>query len=320
MNSKILIFGAGSIGERHIKNLLDLGFNKITIYRQRNLPLRNVDANDLEIITDLDNIEKGQFQFAVICTPTSMHVEQTLFCIEKNIPVLVEKPLSHSLEGLNILKSAVIQYGTFLHVGYMMRYHPLLKRIKSGLEKNEWGNCIYIRTYWGEYLPNWHPWEDYRESYAAKRSLGGGAALTLSHDLDVVNWLVGSEVSNFNTMYSHASSLELDVESAADIQIEYSNGIQAHVHLNFFQKFPKREYQIECEEASLLFDFFDNSLTIQYPNNKEKKVVDSFDRNDLFLDQTKAVFKLINSERHKEYALNQIEESSCIIKLCTYEK
>jgi predicted dehydrogenase len=317
--SKALIFGAGSIGERHINNLLQLGCSAVIVYRQRNLPLRNVDEKKITIVTSLDEALLLKPDFAVICSPTAQHAQQTLFCIQQGIPVLVEKPLSNTLSDLQVLKQAIKEKGTLVHVGYMMRFHPLLQFVKNGLNENKWGKLIYIRTYWGEYLPNWHPWEDYRISYAAKKELGGGAALTLSHDIDLVNWLVASPLKKSCTMHSFASSLEVEVDSAADIQLAFENQVQAHVHVNFFQKTARREYQIECEDASLLFDFFLHRLTITTPQETTVKDLPSFDRNDMFLAQSQYFVDLITHKDFTNYSINQIEDSELIIKTCEHE-
>lgn len=317
--STALIFGAGSIGERHINNLISLGCLSIIVYRQRNLPLRNVDSQKIKIVTSYDDALRLNPDFGIICSPTSNHLEQTIFCVKNNIPVLVEKPLSHTIEGLADLKTEIKNRGTLLHVGYMMRFHPLLNKVKEGLRQNKWGKLIYIRSYWGEYLPNWHPWEDYRTSYAALKELGGGAALTLSHDLDVVNWLVGSNPLKTNTLHSFESSLEVNVDSAADIQIKYVNGVQSHVHVNYFQKIPRREYQIECEDATLIIDFFANSLTINTINNNSIEIINEFDRNDMFISQSKYFVNLISKKDFTDYSLKQVEESEFIINCCIYE-
>src|ERR1700743_2819852 len=121
-NSPLVIFGAGSIGERHIQVLQSLGYNNIYVYRQRNLPLRQVNAKDVKIFTDLDQIDQIKPVAAFITSPTAMHVEQALECAKRGIHVLIEKPLSHTLQGIDELKEAVGRENLFVHIGYSLRF------------------------------------------------------------------------------------------------------------------------------------------------------------------------------------------------------
>ncbi|MBC7487931.1 MAG: Gfo/Idh/MocA family oxidoreductase [Cytophagaceae bacterium] len=317
-DAKVLIFGAGSIGERHINNLLKLGCPSIFVYRQRNLPLRNVQSANIQVITSWEEIDEIKPDAAFITSPTAQHLFQAKECVKRKIPVLVEKPLSHSSEGLNELKQLVQTHQSFVQVGYMMRYHPLIQKIKEMIAHQPLGKLVYFRSYWGEHLPYWHPWEDYRTSYAARKELGGGAALTLSHDIDLANWLSNSSLLSYHTIHNFNSTLEVDVESAADINLKYKNGLSAHVHLNFFQKIPRREYQFEFEQASVYFDFFKSELQIVSEQGTEVIKADHFDRNDLFIAQTQAFFEQLDKPGSVAHSIRQIEESELIITICQH--
>ena len=144
-----------------------------------------------------EELEDSQSKIAVICTPTSQHLDQTIKCVRLGINVLVEKPLFNTIDGFEELRQAVIKFNTFVYVGYMMRFHPLIEKIKTMINKNEFGKLISFQSVWAEYLPNWHPWEDYRDSYAARKELGGGSTLTLSHDIDLAIFLVKVLSENF---------------------------------------------------------------------------------------------------------------------------
>ena len=317
-DSPILIFGAGSIGERHIGILQKLGYTNLWVYRQRNLSLRSVDAASLRIVTDLAEAEKITFKAAIICTPTAQHLSQALWCVRRGIPALVEKPLSHTLEGFEELKTALVANPTYLQVAYMLRYHPFFIYVKNLIEKEELGKLLSIQTYWGEYLPDWHPWEDYRQSYAARQELGGGVALTLSHDLDLVNWLANSTVTNWHTLKNYRSSLEIDVESGADISLGYDNGITAHCHLNFHERVAHRWYRFVWENGSVEVDYPKATCSLIKPGREAMiQTLEGFDRNQLFEDQTKDFFRKINKGNFTATSLRTLDESQIILKICT---
>lgn len=317
-DSPMLVFGAGSIGERHLGILQKLGYTNLWVYRQRNLPLRTVEGGTLRVVTDLGPLDGIPFAAAIVCTPTAQHLPQTLWCVRRQIPVLIEKPLSHTLEGLDELSVALAENPTLIQVAYMLRYHPFFQKLKGLIQNEELGTLLSVQTYWGEYLPDWHPWEDYRQSYAARRELGGGVALTLSHDLDLVNWLAGSPVKSWNTLKNYRSALEINVESGADVSLGYENGLTAHCHLNFHERVPRRWYRFVFGEGSVEVDYLRATYSLMQPGQETViHTLENFDRNQLFEDQTTDFFQKINSGSFADYSLQAFEESQLILNICT---
>jgi predicted dehydrogenase len=203
----------------------------------------------------------------------------------------------------------------YVQVGYMMRFHPLVLELKAIVGEGRYGPLLSFTTRWGEYLPNWHPWEDYRTSYAARKELGGGAALTLSHDLDLVLWLAPSPLVNSYALPNRASALEVDVEAGMDFLLQFADGATGHVHLNFFEQPPTRYLHFAFESGTVRFDYYANTLKISTPEGETVRSEEGFDRNQLFLDQTVHFFRKTESFDPLE-ALAQIEQSERIINLC----
>jgi predicted dehydrogenase len=319
LHKPILVIGAGSIGERHIRNLWSLGYTNLYVYRQRNLPFRDIGEANVKILLNWEDVEALKPFACIIATPTSQHITQVIACIKLGSHVLVEKPLSHNLEQTTELLKLVEQKNVYLRIAYMQRFHPLVKKLKQYVEEKTFGNLLSITAKWGDYLPAWHPWEDYRQSYAAKRELGGGVALTLSHEIDIVNWLAQSKPLTYFTLKNYSSKLEMDVESGCDILIKYENGLSGNIQLNYFEKTPERYVKLVFDEASVSFEYFNNLIEVKLPNGQlEKITANTFDRNDMFLEQTAHFF-----QKTSQYKLNdsieQIEESIQIIKICNHE-
>ena len=291
----IIVFGAGSIGERHLRNLHFLGFTKLLVFRKRKLPFRTLENIKVTTLTTWDEVKKNKPIVAIISSPTSMHLLQTIECIKLGIHCLVEKPLSNNLNDFAKLNKALKKNNVYIHVGYMMRFHPLIKKIKQIINKNTYGNLLSLNSKWGEYLPDWHPWEDYRLSYAAKKELGGGVSLTLSHDIDLANYLINSKVLKSVIVKNFSSNLEIETESGSDLIVKYENGSTANIHLNFHEKKKERFLKIVFDNASINFNFYKSELVINSSNEVEKIIkLDNFNRNDLFIDQTKYFFSKIN--------------------------
>ena len=188
-------------------------------------------------------------------------------------------------------------------------------KLKTIIAQHTYGNLLSFTSHWGEYLPDWHPWEDYRLSYAAQKELGGGAALTLSHDIDLVNWLAGSALEKYYVLKNNRSRLEVNVESGVDFLLKYKNGVTGHVHLNFFEQPANRYASFGFEEASIYFDYYKAALIIKSKESIQEISLKEFDRNQLFIEQMHTFFSQV-----KEYtiqdSLNNIAESELIIEMC----
>ncbi|MBA7580705.1 hypothetical protein ES708_22599 [subsurface metagenome] len=108
--------------------------------------------------------------------------------------------------------------------------------------------------YVGEYLPFWHLYEDYRKSYAAKKELGGGALRTLSHEIDLGQYLFG----NYNKIFakiSKISDLDINVDDSTDIFTEMKNGIILKISMDYLNPFGIRNGEIFFEKGLLKYNF-----------------------------------------------------------------
>ena len=148
-----------------------------------------------------------------------------------------------------------------------------------------------LRAHWGEYLPGWHPWEDYRQGYSARADLGGGVALTLCHPLDYLRWLCG-EVEAVWAFTGKLGELELEVEDTAEIGLRFCSGVIGSVHLDYNQRPADHHLEIIGSEGTMRWENTDGSLTLtSFPSGAaeqrtytipEVEPGRSFERNDLF--------------------------------------
>jgi len=250
---KFLISGLGSIGRRHLRNLRALGQEDIILYRTHQATLPDVELGDLPTFTELSLAFAEKPDGVIIANPTALHLEVATAAAKAGAALLIEKPISDSLAGLGELQSALKLSDKPAMVGFHFRFHPVLNRVKTLLESGQLGKPLSARAHWGEYLPGWHPWEDYRRSYAARADLGGGVVNTLSHPLDYLRWLLG-EVKSVSAWTGKLSELELDVEDNADILLRFAAGEAARVHLDYYQRPPSHTLEITCEGGRICWD------------------------------------------------------------------
>ena len=150
----------------------------------------------------------------------------------------------------------------------------------------------------GEYLPNWHPWEDYRKGYSARKDLGGGVVLTLCHPLDYARWLFG-EVAALWAFTGRQSDLTMDVEDTAEIGLRFENGLLGNIHLDYVQRPPKHQVEIICAGGTIKWDDAPGDVEVFDAQKGEwlrYPLVDGFERNDLFVAEMKHFLNIINND------------------------
>ena len=257
---KYLIAGLGSIGRRHLRNLRALGETDIILYRTHQATLPDDDLAGLQVETDLRTALGCKPDGVIIANPTALHLEIALPAIEMGAAVLIEKPLSHSLECVEVLEETARRTGSPILVGFHFRFHPTLQKAAGLLASGEIGQVLSVRAQWGEYLPDWHPWEDHKQSYAARPDLGGGVILTLCHPLDYLRWMVGE----VNTVWAFtaAHNLGLPVEDSAEIGLRFASRAIGSLQLNYNQRPGVHHLEIVGSQGSLLWDNADGSLRV----------------------------------------------------------
>ncbi len=247
---RVLVVGPGSIGRRHLENLRALGCERAACRRDGAETAETVGRLGVPVFASLEEAEAWAPDAVVVATPTSGHVAAARWAVERGCHVLVEKPLSHTLNEVDELLAAAASAGVCLAVGYNLRFHPGLEAVKAAVDGGRIGRLFYVRAEAGQYLPDWHPEEDYRQGYAARAELGGGALLTLSHELDAVLWIAGDAVSS-RAARARLSALELDVEDSAEVVCVHPGGAVSCVHVDFLDRSYNRRSRWVGEEATV---------------------------------------------------------------------
>jgi predicted dehydrogenase len=246
---------------------------------------RNVEAEyNIRVFDDLGRALAENPGAAFICNPTSHHLSVAQSCAEHNCHLFIEKPVSHSLAGLQKLLDTVNARKLITLVGYQFRFHPCLKAVSDLLATQAVGRILTVRATIGEYLPGWHAYEDYRNSYAASAALGGGVILSQIHEFDYLYSLFGLPRSVYS-LGGHWSSLDVDVEDTASTLMDFSvedKSIAVHLQQDYLQRPPCRQCEIVGERGKIVADFA--AFRITAPDIDLD--FSGFDRNQLFLSQT----------------------------------
>jgi predicted dehydrogenase len=301
---RCLFVGLGGIGQRHLRNLRALLGDSVEVLAHRvrrerqtlDDSLRVEPGVDLEkkynveVFSDLEAALAQKPDIAFITNPSSCHVPVALQAARQGCHLFIEKPLSHSLAQVSELARVCDERRLVTCVAYQLRYHPGLMRLRELLAAGVLGRLLSVRAEVGEYLPGFHPYEDYRRMYASQSALGGGVTLSQIHEIDYLCALFGTPRRVFS-MGGHVSSLEVDVDDVALSLLEFprSDGgsLFVELHQDFWQQPAQRSCTVVGERGKLVWSLSGRFLEHCDETGRvlERQDYAQFPRNQAFMDE-----------------------------------
>lgn len=296
-----------------MRNLIALGEKDIVLFRTRKATMPDDELAGFPVETDFhEALKKHKPDAVIVGNPTSMHLDIAIPAAEAGCAILLEKPISNSIERLDQFESAVKKSGSKVLVAFQFRFHPGLIRAKQLISDGEIGRIISAHVHFGEYLPAWHPWEDYRQGYAARADMGGGVVLTQCHSLDYLPWLVGKVRSAWG-FTGKLSYLEVDVEDTAEIGLRFESGALGNLHLDFNQQPPAHRFEIIGTKGTIKWDLSDGATRIYRASAESLSIStgreikaggewesyplpENWERNVMFLEQMKHFVAVVRGE------------------------
>jgi len=310
---RVVVIGYGSIGKRHVDNLITLGVNDIVLCRS------SIQGNELNIreIDNLEDIIKINPDFVIVSNPTFMHFETLKFLVQNQFNILCEKPLLHKLKEWNLFKIELEEYKGFNNVIFNLRFHPCIKKIKEILNNNELGKINSARFFVGQYLPDWRPGINHFENYSANKSMGGGVVLDLVHEIDVAEYLLGKPQDKIQFIASKVSDVTVDSFDIAEILYKTRNNEIVNIHMDYLYRGYSRHFVISGKDANLHCDLFKNKIKITGDQNQELKFYEfkDFDKNDMYLHLLEDYIKALNNSDYKS-DLPSFHENESVMNTC----
>jgi predicted dehydrogenase len=317
---RFLVVGCGSIGKRHIMNLAHLNVPHIYAFDIDSARMREVSESFK--VSPLGSLDEGWSlnpHVALIVTPTSLHIPLAVEAVKRGCHLFIEKPLSHSLEGVDELLRIVRDRGLVTLVGCNLRFHPGLVRIKQLIDDGAIGNVIAGRAEVGQFLPDWHPWEDYRHMYSAQPDLGGGVILDAIHEIDQIRWMLG-EVSEVACFAGKLSRLEITTEDTAAVLLRLSSGAIGEVHMDYVQRTYSRSCHFIGEEGTIRWDYVDGQVRWYSAKTREWKIFlnpPGWEPNQMYLDEMK---HFLNCLSQKERPMLDVFEAKRLLEIALAAK
>jgi len=302
---KILIVGYGSIGKRHVKNLLQNSKHEILIVTKRKI--NNKNEPRIKYFDSLTDALKEDPKIGFVTNETSFHVETAIKLAKKNIHLFIEKPLSNSSKNIKKLQEIVNKNKLITQMGCNWRFHPCIKKIKNIIEKEEIGKIYSVQVESNSYLPDWHPYEDYRKGYAAKKKLGGGILLTCIHELDFLYWYFG-KINEIFSVTKKQSQLEVNVDDISLMIIKFKKNILGEIHLDYFQRPDYKRCKIIGSKGTLYWDSNINQVKFYSKNKKKwiKKIeIKKYEKNEMYVNE---ILHFLKSVKNKKKTINSLSD------------
>lgn len=279
---KILVVGYGSIGKRHVQNLSKIKNIDILICTKQ---IHKKSQFNYKSFSSLRESIKEKPDAAIICSTTNNHVKDATILANAGIHLLIEKPLSNSLTGTKNLLQISQRKKLVTLIGCNFRFHPCIMAIKELITKNKIGKILSTTVEHGSYLPDWHPGENYKKSYAARTDLGGGVLLTSIHEIDYLYWFFG-KVQEIFSITDKFSNLGISADDLSSSILQFKNKVIAEVHLDYFQQPRSRTCKIIGTKGVIYWNFNDNAVKL-YKKNKWTQFLKlkNYDYNKMYLDE-----------------------------------
>lgn len=284
-----LVVGLGSIGRRHLKNLRQiLPQAELTVLRSSDRSSHEAPPEEASrVVYSFDDALLHEPRFAVIASPAPFHVETALRLAERGVHLCIEKPISDRLDRVQDLIRLCRQRGLVLMVAYNLRFAAPLRTLREALMSGRIGKLLGLRIEAGQYLPDWRPNADYRQSVSARRDLGGGALLELSHEIDYARWLAG-DIVRVSADVRKLSNLEIDVEDCAELTVNFASGVLGSIHIDMLQHTPTRTCKLIGSEGTLTWDAIVNQVRLFSAETRvweDLHSAQSIDRNAMYVDE-----------------------------------
>ena len=294
---KLAIVGLGSIGRRHLQNFRDVGVEALSAYDSAPAQ-REAAARQFPFATVASTLESALdgAQGVVICTPPQSHLAIARMGLRLGLHLMIEKPLTQSVEGVEALLRECDGQGLRVLTAYNWRYWPPMQLVERMLKAGRIGPVRAARTEYAYHLSTRYPGADYRAFYMADAAQGGGCLLDESHAIDYMRWLCG-EITEVSAVVDRVSSLEITTDDIADLTVRFASGAVGSIHMNLFAWNVHSHFELMGEQGVIQWRRLDNDVRLYDPTVNRWEVYPSGGQlNDMYLEEARHFLACVRGE------------------------
>lgn len=319
-----LIVGLGSIGQKHLKIISSLYKYKIIVVSSGKF-VKAKDEVKKNIFLQTSSLDKALLYNpvgAIIASPANKHLLHARQILKKKIPTLIEKPLSckysEAHKFYQFCKNRKLE--DLILVGYNLKYSIGFSKLRK--LKNKIGDLKQVEIKCLTYLPNWRPGRDYTKTVSARKSLGGGVLLELSHELDYLISILGN-VSLKDAELKNTKKLKIDrkIEDHVKLHFTNNNNVSINVELDFSNlRKNSRQCKLIGKKGYLVWDLKNQRIEkYLYKNKSKKKISLPGDISNSYKKQIIFFNKMIISKQ-KLKKTNQLKDAVYVMKIISQIK
>jgi predicted dehydrogenase len=304
----VAVIGAGSIGYRHLKNLDFLGVEKLLVYEPESTRRSQIQTDHpyWSFHSQLTDLATATPDAVIVASPSALHEEHARAALAWGAAIFVEKPLAPKWGSIRELSQEAVNKNRVTMVACNMRFHPGPALVKTLLAQGVIGDLISYRLHFGSCLPNWRPYQDYRQSYSASAQTGG-AILDCIHELDLALWYAGP-AELVAARHRPAIPIGLETDGLAEILLEHQTGVLGSIHLNFIER-EYRRYCVCIGSSGTLEWNFHRPEVIQYGPGPTEQIrhplPDPWELNQMYIDEMRHFLDCVAEGRPTDNSIAQ---------------
>jgi len=292
----LAIVGLGSIGRRHLRLISEIRPDiEIIVVRSGHGGECDEESMATKTVYSIGDAIKEGIQAAIVSSPATLHLKQSLELAKNGIHLLIEKPISHTSDRVKELLKIVNENRITTMVGYVLRYDLGAIKFKNWLDNKVKGKILHARIECGSYLPDWRPDQDYRKTVSALSELGGGVLLELSHEIDYLYWFFGKP-KDVQAQIRNSGTLDINVEDQVDLLMTSEQGYCISVQIDFNRRHVERKCKVLTTEGELIWDAVNKNVTWKGVNKEQFKYEYNNERNSIYRKQLEVFFDCIEND------------------------
>jgi len=315
---RFFVIGLGSMGKRRIRNLQFLGENDIIGFDTQEKRLKECNEKyKIKTYSDIRDAIKENPDVFIISTPPDHHIGYEFLATANNKPFFCEAGVSSV--GLNELIAECRKRKIFAAPSATFRFNSSVIKIKEIISSGEIGNPVSLTYHMGQYLPDWHPYENIKDFYVGKPETAATREM-VPFELEWLTWIFG-DISEIFCIRGKVSSLPVEINDVYQTIFRFESGVIGHLLVEVVSRTPVRSLRVVCEEGTIEWDWLEDTVNVfsvsnkkwvNYKGSEHVKENGYISKEDMYIEEIRCFIETIKGNSRYPFSL---EEYLKVLKL-----